>query len=418
MKRLMAVMLALGLGAAPASAQNASGLVAAQNQFALDLYGKLRTTPENLFFSPYSVSAALGMTYLGARGETAAQMAAVLHLSAFAPGLGGEALQAAYAKAIAGQILPVGKEDGDFTFRAANALWLQLNYKVRQDFLSAVAADFGGAAKRVDFMHPEFASAQINAWVAKETADKIPNLVSPLDITEQTRLILTNAVYFKAEWARAFKAQATDKQVFHVTPTADVQADMMHMRDEFALTQADGVKVLSLPYGARNEASKVSMVVILPDGPDKLAAVEAGLTAKTLDGWLAASVPTDVVLALPRFQSTTSFDLSGMLQALGMKAPFSGEHADFDGIAKATPDERLYIGKVIHKAFVKTAEAGTEAAAATAVVMVATASMAPGPPPPPPVMFIADHPFLYLIRDETTGLILFMGRVSDPTQTD
>jgi serpin B len=267
----------------------------------------------------------------------------------------------------------------------------------------------GGDLKRVNFIDPERTAGKINRWVADQTQDKVQNLVSPDILQNDPAMVLTNAIYFKARWAEKFHSAQIKQAKFHISAAQDVNADMMNMQDDFYLTQADGVKVLSVPYANYS----VSMVIILPDKSQGLADIEAKLTTSKLDAWLANAKKVPVILSLPKFQTDSTFSLEPVLTLLGMNAAFNSDIADFTGIANE-PGRKLYVGAVVHKAHINVDENGTEAAAATAVVMSLGATLMPGPPPP--VRFIADHPFIYLIRSTQTGEILFMGRVDDPTQ--
>jgi len=399
MKSLLAWAMVLVLGAAPAWAQREAPVVQAENAFAVDLYGKLAKQPGNLFFSPYSISTALGMVFVGAKGTTADEIAKALHL--------GPGWKPADVKADV--LFPQAQPDG-FKFNSANALWCAKGYHFESDYLAGIKNNFGGDARRVNFDDPVRAAGKINDWVAKETQGKIQNLISPEALKAATRLVLTNAVYFKAGWAEPFDITLSDQEKFHIAPGNDAMTEMMHQTGDFMLTQGDGAKILSIPY----RGFDASLVIILPDANTGLSKVEAGLSADELSGWLANNQYTLVALTLPRIESTQQFDLKQVLMALGIEQAFSPEQADLTGIAN-NPDGRLYVSDVIHKANVDIDETGTEAAAATAI-SVASAGIEMGPPPVP-VPFVADHPFIYLIRSNQSGDILFMGRVDDPTQT-
>ncbi len=392
----------------PARAQQAvSPLAQAETAFAVDLYGKLGQAPGNLFFSPYSIGTALDMVYVGARGTTADEMARVLHLEL----LDGADKRQALLAAGKADLQASGQADG-FTLQSANALWGDKGFAFDPGFISDIQTSFGGDLKRVNFNHPAWAADKINRWVAAQTQDKIQNLITPDMLQGDPAMVLTNAVYFKANWADNFEPAETRQSKFHVSATQDVNAEMMNMQDDYSLTQADGVKVLSIPYSSYG----MSMVIILPDDNQGLTSVEAGLSAVKLNKWLAEEQSVPVILALPKFQTDSSFNLNQMLTSLRMTTAFDKDTADFTGIADPV-GRKLYVGAVVHKAHIGVDENGTEAAAATAVVMgVAASAMMSGPPPPRPVVFNADHPFIYLIYSGQTGEILFMGRVDDPTQ--
>jgi serpin B len=301
---------------------------------------------------------------------------------------------------------------GGFTFQATNALWGDKSYTFNPDFIANIKTSFGGDLEPVNFKEPERASTKINKWVAQETQNKIQNLVSPDMLLNDPPMVLTDAVYFNSVWLDKFDPSATKQTKFYVSAGQNVMTEMMNMSVSLALTQADGVKILSIPYGDR----LTSMVIILPDDPQGLSAVEASLSVKKLNTWLSESQDVPVILSMPKFQTDSRFDLKKTLTSLGIDTAFNASKADFTGIAD-DPSRPLYLEDVVHKAYVEVDEQGTEAAAATAVVQVASGGFeGPQPPPPPPVRFIADHPFIYLIRSAYSGDILFMGRVDDPTQ--
>ena len=406
--RKILIVAVLGLAVSPLQAQTPphDPLATAENAFAVDLYGKLRQTPGNLFFSPYSITTALDMVYVGAKGSTADGIAQTLHLNSLS-GTGADLRAALLAAAEKQRPFPGDRQSG-FVFRAANALWGNDSYSFNPDFVADIKTGFGGGLEPVDFRQPEQASAKINDWAAQQTQDKIRNLVSPDILRGDPPLVLTDAVYFKAVWRAPFDPSATKRAEFHVSARRDVMADMMNMSDEFSLTQAHGVKVLSIPYGD----GSMSLVIVLPDDSQGLPAVEAKLTAEKLDAWLAKSEYEPVILSIPKFRVDRAFDLKNTLTLMGMDAAFSLEKADFTGIAH-DPNRPIYIGSVVHKAHIEVDEQGTEAAAVTADITLAGGAIER---PPTPVRFIADHPFIYLIRSSDSGEILFMGRVSDPTQ--
>jgi serpin B len=410
------VIAVFGLVALPLQvrAQQAppTALAQAENAFSVDLYGKLSQTPGNLFFSPYSVATALDMVYVGAKGATADEIARTLHLNLLcAKGKGPDFQAALLNDAKTQQLFPYSQPDG-FKFEAANALWGDKSSSFNPNFISIVQASFGGDLESVNFKHPERASARINNWVAKQTQGKTQNLISPDMLLDDPAMMLTNAVYFKAAWADNFNPYATKPAKFHVSEGRGVMTDMMNKRGWFTLMQADGVKVLSIPY--RNDDA--SMVIILPDVSQGLSVLEAKLSAEKLNTWLTNSRTVPVILSIPKFQIDSEFQLKNDLMLLGMSTGFDANKADFTGIA-SDPHRPIYIGAIVHKAYIGIDEKGTEATAATtALVSLSGGIEAPQPPPPPPVRFIADHPFIYLIRSNGNGEILFMGRVADPTQ--
>ena len=369
----------------------------AVNTFACDLYGKLRAREGNLFLSPYSISAALTMTYAGADGPTAEEMARVLHL--------GQDSQAAHAgqAALMGQLL--GRADAPYELHAANALWIQKDFELLQTFLDITGTHYQAGARSVDFASATEQTRQtINAWVEDQTRDKIQELLKPGILDTLTRLVLTNAIYFKGTWESQFTESATESAPFHTAPDTTVDTPMMCQTHEFGYAEDDTLQVIEMPYAGGD----LSMVVLLPKAQDGLPALERSMTAERVDQWLQGLRPRSVQVFLPRFKTTTEFKLNEVLAHLGMRLAFDANAADFSGM---TGTRDLYISAVVHKAFVDVNEEGTEAAAATGVVMALKAM-----PMKPPV-FRADHPFLFLIRDSQSGTILFMGRIVNPAMS-
>jgi len=378
----------------------ASAVAQANNAFALDLYANLREQPGNLFLSPHSIHVALAMTSAGARGQTAQQMANVLHFT-----LPQDKLPGAFAGLI--KDLNTGGKIGDrelYKLVVANALWAQKDYPFHADFQNVVSANYGAALGRVDFINAtEDARLEINRWVEKQTNDKIKDLLQPGVLTPLTRLVLTNAIYFKSNWANQFPKFATRDAPFHVTSDKTTQVKMMHQAERFAYLEADGLQAVELPY----IGNRLSMVVLLPAKVDALGELEKTLTGAKLTEWVGGLKARRVQLALPRFTFSSQFSLSRTLQSLGMTDAFSPAAADLSGIATV---DKLFIQAVIHKAFVDVNEEGTEAAAATAVAIGVKAILEPDQP----VVFTADHPFLFVIRHRDSGTILFLGRVVNP----
>ena len=371
-------------------------LAAGNTAFAIDLHQRLAQAGENLFVSPFSISSALAMTYAGARGDTARQMEEVLRL-------GDSGAHEAFAELLAN----LREREGEDTYElvVANALWGQDGYEFRPEFLDLLETKYDSAFRPVDFASdPDAVAEMINEWVEEQTQDKIQDLVPPGTLDPLTRLVLANAIYFKAAWMNAFEEEATATEAFTRHDGDTVDADMMRQTEQFLHAEFDGLQVLELPYEGRD----LSMIIALPESHDGLPAVEDQFSPEQLDEWLDALEMRQVNLKLPRFEFTTEVTLNDYLQAMGMRDAFLPPEADFTGM---TPEPgELYISDVLHKAFIDVHEEGTEAAAATAVVMRTTAM-----PVDEPVEFYADRPFLFLIRDMQTGSILFMGRVADPS---
>lgn len=369
-------------------------LVAGNNRFALDLYGKLRSRDGNLFFSPYSISTALAMTYAGAGGTTAEQIRQTLALE-------GDVRQVADAYQALSQMLTSEAASG-IQLSVANRLWGQQGYGFLPDFLRLTREDFGAPLAELDFAQTDQARAAINDWVAAATQGKIGELIPPGALDAMTRLVLTNAIYFKGGWTEPFEKKHTREAPFFAAPDRQVKTPMMHRQDRFGYRQQDGLQTLELPYGN----DELSMLVLLPEKQDGLAELEAALTADKLAEWTTRLGRPEVSVFLPKFKVEAEFNLNETLSALGMPAAFSNA-ADFSGMSS---HEGLKIAAVLHKAYVDVNEEGTEAAAATGVIMMPTAMPQPQRIP----VFRADHPFLFLIRDNRTGEILFIGRVTEP----
>ncbi len=370
------------------------------NAFAVDLYAQLSKQPGNLFFSPESISTAFGMAYAGASGETATEMQHVLHFT-----LPPDRLHPAMGALLAA----MNSQHKGYELHVADALWAQQDASFEQSYLKLVQSDYGAGFHRVNFtISPESVRSTINAWVGKQTNDKIKDLIGQGALNTTTRLVLTNAIYFKGDWQDPFDAEATQKEEFHLSATQWAMAPMMHRTGGYSYYDGGTFQALELPY-AGNE---ISMVVLLPKETDGLPALEKSFASGVAGEWIQKLEPVDkVILTLPRFTMTQQFELSSTLSAMGMAQAFSGA-ADFSGMT-GKPD--FSISAAIHKAYIDVNEKGTEAAAATAIVMYATA-MRREAPEPPPVVFRADHPFLFILLDTRSGSMLFLGRIADPTK--
>lgn len=389
------------MAAPPSSpAADQAEAVNGSNAFAVDLYAQLSKQPGNLFFSPESISTAFGMAYAGARGQTATQMQQVFHFT-----LPPDRLHPAMGALLAG----MNAQHKDYELHVADALWAQQDSNFEESYLKLVQSDYGAGLHKVNFkISPDTVRTTINAWVEKQTNDKITNLLGPGVLNSSTRLVLTNAIYFKGVWQDPFDAQATQKDEFHLSATQWVMAPMMHRTGGYRYYDGGTFQALELPY-AGNE---ISMVVLLPKDTGGLTTLEQAFTSGVAGEWIQKLEPVDkVILTLPSFTMTQQFELSNALSAMGMAQAFSVS-ADFSGM---TGKPEFSISAAIHKAYIDVNEKGTEAAAATAVVMYATA-MRREAPEPPPVVFRADHPFLFILLDTRSGSMLFLGRVADPTK--
>jgi serpin B len=409
MKLLHSLLLVLFCGPTVIAAQTVSTASADQaeavkgnNAFAVDLYGQLSAQPGNLFFSPESVSTAFGMAYAGAHGQTATEMARVFHFT-----LPPDRLHPAMGSLLAGMNSP----HQGYALSVADALWAEQDANFLPAYLKLVQTNYGAGFHPVNFKTaPDSVRGTINQWVEKQTNDKIQNLLGPGTVTALTRLILTNAIYFKGAWADQFSKNATENKGFHLSAGKTIQAPTMYNSGSYYYLKGPSFQALLLPY----EKDEISMLILLPDNIDGLPALEHSLSAGNLEKWVASlSYAHEVIVSLPRFKITQQFELSSTLENLGMKTAFDPNAADFSAM---TGDRSLVISAAIHKAYIDLDENGTEAAAATAVVMGMAMAAPPLSPPPPPIVFTADHPFLFLIRDNKSGAILFMGRVTDPTK--
>lgn len=399
-----------------ASAPDMSTTADRVNSFAERFYGQVSSEdPGNLFFSPFSIHAALAMTYAGAGGDTAEQLQEVL---AFEHGPGEGAEHAAYSELLQSLNSPpvtqVESIEGRerkmverpvFDLVVANRLWGQAGFEWRPEYITLTEQAYLAGLAEVDFEgNTEGARNTINNWVEETTRDRIRNLIPSGALSAMTRLVLTNAIYFKANWAEPFEEHATKPEPFHLVSGETVEVPMMQQTETFAYAQGGGWQALAMPY----EKGVLSMVVVLPaDREGALAAVEQQLLSGDLLAQLESLQRPRVQLWLPKFGMTLQLDLGSTLKAMGMTLAFS-EDADFSGMA---PDADLFISKALHKAFVEVDEKGTEAAAATAVVIGVTSMPVE---PEQPRVFRADRPFIFLIRHNPSGAILFLGRLMDP----
>ena len=369
-------------------------LAKGMNDFACDFYRQvLPDKPENLFFSPYSLQSALGMTYGGARGKTATQMKTALKFA-----LDGQALHGAMGKLM--QDLNAAGAKGGFKLSVANGLWSRLGGKLLKPFLRLNKQHYSAGLRLLDFVgNPEGSRKIINTWVEDKTEKRIKDLLPKGIIDSGTSLVLTNAIFFKGQWAARFKEKQTRPGQFKLAKGTEVEVPMMHQSAKFSFAEGDSFQVLSMPY----KGERLSMVIFLPRKTDGLPALEKQISATWFDEQMGRMRTGKVQVALPRFKMTQDYKLSDVLTAMGMPLAF-GAKANFSGMNGARD---LFIQQVLHKAFVEVNEEGTEAAAATAVVMTRGIMRSR--------LFQADHPFLFLIRDNVSGAILFMGRVMDPS---
>jgi len=387
--------------------EGVQAVVNANNQFALEIYPKLNKPGENLFYSPYSISAAVAMTYEGAKAQTAEEMKEVFHFSET------NILRPNFASIYN----ELNKKDKKYQLSTGNALWAQKDYEFLQEYLTTVEEYYGGKAANIDFVEETEKSRQtINTFIEEQTNNKIKDLIPPGVLNPLTRLVLTNAIYFKGTWEWEFDKGDTKDRDFKITQDNVVKVPMMYMdNDKAKFNYADigELQILELPY----KGDDISMLVLLPkQGEDydfetgemitsnyNLEDIE--LTLENLNAWKSKMQETKLdAIYMPKFEFDTKYGLNEALIDLGMPTAFDVMKADFSGM-DGTQD--LFISKVIHQAYVKVDEKGTEAAAATAVIMDLKSAG-------PRNTFNADHPFIFIIQEKQTGNILFLGKVVDP----
>ena len=385
-------ILLLGSMSGMGKAEVASG----EKGFALDMYSELRGNEGNIFISPWSIYSALAMTYEGARGQTESEMRSVMHLS------GNNSTRRQSFAALYDRL----NINSGYNLSTANALWVQNGFPLLGEYTDLINRFYHGKAENIDLAgSPERSAWIINSWVAEKTGYKIKDLISPDSLGNSTRLVLTNAVYFKGAWANEFDKNATHNGSFRTGDGRTIDLQMMERTGYYAYMEAEDFQILRMPYKGDN----ISMIVILPKRDDGISSLERSLSKEALMQWGDALDAESqglkkVDVTMPRFSLDAKYFLSNSLSNMGMKLAFS-DKADFSGM-----DGRkdLLISDVVHRAFIDVNEEGTEAAASTAV-FATTLSIEPPVP-----AFIADHPFLFLIQDRESGIILFMGRVSDP----
>jgi serpin B len=383
---------------------DAAALVASNTRFGLDIYHELSSAAkpsDNVLISPFSISAALAMTYAGAHGQTAQQMANVLRFT----------LPDSQVHPAFGELLRdlTAHRDG-YQLDVANRLFGQQGYPFETAFRNITATDYGAPLEEVDFRaNTEAARGRINQWVEDQTNDKIRDLLPAGSVKENTRLVLTNAIYFNGSWKYKFDKDSTRDDTFFGAGSAESQVSMMHQSQVFGYAERPGYQMLEMPYAGDD----LSLVVMLPKSRDGLSNLEASLTPDELKTGLNAMYQTEVNVSLPKFKFDSSFKLADALKAMGMTQAFDQERADLTGIANLS-SENLYIDNALHKAFIDVNENGTEAAAATAIIVGATDNCVCAPPQPK--IFDADHPFLFALRDVHSGSLLFLGRVVDPSK--
>ena len=390
-----------------AAVADLAALARGNTAFAFDLYKALSEDGGNLFYSPYSISLALAMTYAGARGDTESQMADTLHFN-----LPQDRLHSTF-NALDLNLASRGKDDQGrdtegFRLNIANAVWGQHDYEFQQMFIDLLAENYGAGVRPANFREAaEESRVTINDWIAEQTEDKITDLIPKGIINTYTRMVLTNAIYFKAAWALPFYEGDTNKGPFHLLDGSEALVPMMRNTEFFSYARMDGYQVVGLPYVGH----ELSMTILLPD-EGRFREFEDALDATLLERVLGDTERQYVTLVMPKFEFESQFELAETLEQMGMSNAFDRGKSDFSGMdgnsCFAGDEPCLFIREVIHQAFVSVDEQGTEAAAATGAVVQLESER------PDPVLVAIDRPFIFLVRDSDTGAILFLGRVLDP----
>jgi len=367
------------------------------NQFASTAYRELAEGDQNLTFSPFNIFTALSMLLAGARGGTTAAIANVLHVATPDPG---------YHTSLAALTAEMTKaaNTGPNELSSANALWLQRGYPLQSDFESILHEAYQAPLTPLDFTGaPEAARAEINSWTAQHTKDKIRDLLPAGSIHHDTRLVLTSAIYFYGKWRTPFKTADTNQEPFHPLHGDAVKIRFMHQTASFRYAQTNSLQILEMPY----DGIPIAFDILLSKANDGLTDLERSLDFQRLATHFSTMTLEKVIVSIPKFRAESTISLNTTLSRMGMAPAFSKTEADFSGI-----DGRrdLYVSDAVHKAFVDVSEQGTEAAAATGIVARPAAIMRPREP----IVFRADHPFVFLIRDTTNGVILFAGRFVQP----
>ena len=367
-----------------------------EKDFVFAFYSEIaeKDRKSNVFFSPLSISTAFSMAYEGAKENTASEMRQVF---------GFESDDTERQKAILDLLSRFNHKDDWYNLQVANALWVKEGYKIKQDYLDDAKTHYSSTVDNVNFVTDDGIN-RVNSWVAEKTNDKIQNILAPGSTDEATRMVITNAVYFKGKWSSEFNPRNTSEKPFWTDKDTSIMASIMKQPvDIYNYAKTDNLQALELNYLGGN----ISMIVLLPKDRDGIQSLEQSMDKKKLDTIKDRMTRQPVTVEIPRFEFETEYNLKSPLQGLGLHDVFDKNNADFQGIT----DEQIYIDQAAHKAFVNVNEEGTEAAAITALVARATSG-----PPEPVDEFVADHPFMFVIQEKETGEILFIGRVMDPTR--
>lgn len=378
-----------------------NNVASGNNAFAVDFYKEVAAAgaDRNIFFSPTSMYTAFSILYEGARYDTAAQIRDVFEL---------EPNTTARRDATAQTMSSLNRYDPHATLELANSVWIADWFEPHDSYVDTTRGTYRASMEKVDFL--DGGVERINSWADEKTHGKIKKVLAPDDVDERTAMAILNAIYFKGTWVTQFPVEDTRPSTFWKDGTRSVNTDFMNVKGTFGYGYSNGMKVLSMPY----KGDRLSMLVVLPDSRDGIGRLQEKLSPELIQGWQQDLSDTEVIVSMPKFETRTSYDLMPVLQSLGMTDAFDGASADLLGILGVQPGEEyggenLFVSKAVHDGYVKVNEEGTEAAAVT-TVLVFTESLPPEPP-----RFIADHPFIFIIQDDESGSILFMGRVSDPT---
>lgn len=384
---------------APVLQRDVRGLVDGNNAFAFDVYRSLRSQDGNLILSPYSISLALAMPYAGARNETESQMAQALH---FLPQEQFHSEFNALDQKLEESKKASDKDQTPLQLDIVNAIWAEQTQTFLPEFLDTLAANYGAGIYLADFINQfESARKEINSWVKDQTKNKVKNVLAEGSLDSDTRMVLVNTIYFKADWLHQFESNFTRDAPFHLLDGSTVNTPRMNQEISIPYASGNGFQAVELPYSG----STAAMDIIVPDDGN-FDSFESSFDSELYDQVINGLGPATVALGLPKFEFSSDFNLSDQLAGLGMSDAFDSAKADFSGM---TGGQDLFISDVVHKAFVAVDEKGTEAAAATITIMGAGAM-------PYDVSLIVDRPFIFVIRDLGTGQILFFGRVLNPLQ--
>jgi len=378
-----------------ATAESVDSLVDSLNDFSFSFYQKIIEDEEgNVFFSPYSIFVALSMAYEGTSGNTAIEMQNILNVLQ-----NDSVTQSSFGRIY--NLLNQNQEG--YIISTANAFWANQDYQFLESYLDLLQNYYMAEANEINFSQNEESAQIINTWIEEQTNNKIKDMIKPDMLSDLTKLVLTNAIYFKGSWAKQFDPDATHETDFKINSEETVKADMMSYTGEnstFGYTETDDLKILELNY----QGNDLSMIILLPK-ENNISIAESALNADNLTNWHNTLEDVEIDVSIPKFKFETEYTLNGLLTNMGMVDAFIPGIADF---SKMDGSKNLFISKVLHKAFVEVNEEGTEAAAATVVIMELTAIMDPN-------VFIADHPFIFLIQHKETGSIIFIGKVMDPS---